>query len=205
MKYFLLCAFCFAIVVPSRAQSSWIECAQEAAKEFTANANKKVDYNEMIRREQSLKTCLSGKPMPDFSATSLDGKIISPEDIKGKVVLVNFWFIACAPCVKEIPMFNELNDEYKDCGFVILSFSRDSKFAIDEFIKSTPMNFNVFASSSKLIENTFGVVNGYPTNILLNKKGFLVEYSTGGAVDDIGIARTKEKMRQLIEDQLADK
>ena len=205
MKYFLFLAFAFASTVPVIAQSPWVDCAEEAKKSNVATEKKQIDYAEIIRREQILKTCLSEKPLPNFSATSLEGKTITPQDVKDKVVLVNFWFIGCAPCIKEIPMFNELNEEYKDRGFVILSFARDNQSSLKDFTKKTPLNFNVFPSAGNLIEKTFGVVNGYPTNLLLNKKGMMVEYSTGGAIDDVGIARTKEKMRQLIEKELASK
>ncbi len=64
----------------------------------------------------------------EFSANSfrtLDGSVLTLEDLEGKVVLVNAWATWCPPCVIEMPGFQRVYDDYKDQGFLVLGVSRD--------------------------------------------------------------------------------
>jgi thiol-disulfide isomerase/thioredoxin len=70
---------------------------------------------------------LIDQPLPYFSDTSLTGKVWNPEKLKGKVVLVNFWFIGCMPCMKEIKHFNQLHNSFKDKEFILLSIAPQVK------------------------------------------------------------------------------
>ena len=63
---------------------------------------------------------LIGKPVPDFSATDLDGNPISLQDYRGKVVLLDFWAVWCAPCIAEMPNVKNVYDTYKDEGFDVI-------------------------------------------------------------------------------------
>jgi thiol-disulfide isomerase/thioredoxin len=122
--------------------------------------------------------------------------------LKGKVVLINLWFIGCPPCVTEIPMLNELQNELGAKGFVILSFGRDDAQSIEEFRRENPMHFSVFANSKELMVNTFKMNFGFPTNVFLDRNGRIVELRTGGAMDEAGLRKTKEEFKTLIEDKL---
>lgn len=70
---------------------------------------------------------LVGKPMPDFSATDLDGKSISLQQYRGKVVLLDFWAVWCDPCTAEMPIVKRVYDTYKDQGFDIIGVSLDTE------------------------------------------------------------------------------
>jgi len=62
----------------------------------------------------------------EFSANSfrtLDGSVLTLEDLEGKVVLVNAWATWCPPCVIEMPGFQRVYDDYKDQGFLVLGVS----------------------------------------------------------------------------------
>src|SRR5688572_27232831 len=63
-------------------------------------------------RLDKLRECFIGLKFPDFSLTSIDGKQFQLSELKGKVIMLNFWFIACAPCVAEMPLLNQLVEEY---------------------------------------------------------------------------------------------
>ena len=66
-----------------------------------------------------------GKPAPAISGAGVDGEKIRLEDMKGKVVLVNFWATWCPPCVAETPTLRDLQSRYKDKGFRILGVNLD--------------------------------------------------------------------------------
>ncbi len=69
---------------------------------------------------------LVGKVIPDFSATDLDGKPISLQQYRGKVVLLDFWAVWCPPCIVEMPNVKKVYEKYKDQGFDIIGVSLDT-------------------------------------------------------------------------------
>src|SRR5690348_17397798 len=60
-----------------------------------------------------------GSRLPEFSVTDLQGRPLSSADLRGKVVLVDFWATWCAPCRKEMPGYQKLQDEYGSQGFQV--------------------------------------------------------------------------------------
>ena len=69
---------------------------------------------------------LVGKVVPDFSATDLDGKPISLQQYRGKVVLLDFWAVWCPPCIVEMPNVKRVYNIYKDQDFDIIGVSLDT-------------------------------------------------------------------------------
>ena len=66
-----------------------------------------------------------GKPAPEIEGKDVDGKPIRLADLKGKVVLVEFWATWCPPCVASFPTLRHLTRDYKDRGFAILGVNLD--------------------------------------------------------------------------------
>jgi peroxiredoxin len=155
------------------------------------------------RKMEKLRECMVGKKFPSFSVAAISGKNYSIVDLKDKVVLVNSWFIGCAPCVAEMLLLNELNQEFKDKGFLLLAFSTDDSEHLSQFLKDRPTTYDIFSNSRELIQQTLKTTYGYPTNIFLNKKGEIVEYSVGGALEEKGLQQTKERFRKIIMEELA--
>ena len=81
---------------------------------------------EEYRQKADPMSGLIGKVVPNFSATDLDGKPISLQDYRGKVVLLDFWAVWCGPCLTEIPNLKRVYDTYKDQGFEIIGVSLDT-------------------------------------------------------------------------------
>ena len=77
---------------------------------------------------------LVGKPAPPIAGTDVDGKPVSLAELKGKVVLIDFWATWCPPCIAAIPKLKALSQKYQDRGFVILGVNVD---AMHEDIKET--------------------------------------------------------------------
>src|SRR5215472_17240566 len=87
---------------------------------------------------------LSGTPAKDFAFT-LNGKTERLADMKGKVVLLNFWATWCAPCVEEAPALNQLQTEIAAKGGTILGVSVDDDAkAYDDFLKTYAIDFPTY-------------------------------------------------------------
>ena len=120
-----------------------------------------------------------GKPAPKFTITDMDGNIINSENTKGKVVFLNFWFTTCPPCIEEIPDLNKLYNAFKDNPNVVFaSISRDWKERVDKFLLKHPIDMPV----SVVSQNNIDVFNvyGFPTNIVIDKKGKIYQFTHGG-------------------------
>jgi len=118
-------------------------------------------------------------PLPDFSATTLDGKHIAKRDLKGKVAIVNFWATWCGPCRKEIPDFIALQEKYKD-RLVIIGFSVDEtgEQNVREFAAQFAMNYPVAMVTPELRE-IFGRVYALPTSFVVDPDGMVVQKHVG--------------------------
>ena len=93
---------------------------------------------------------LIGKVVPDFSATDLNGKPISLQDYRGKVVLLDFWAVWCGPCLTEIPNLKRVYDTYKDKGFDIIGVSLDTdETRLRNYLKKNNISWRQIFSGQK--------------------------------------------------------
>jgi peroxiredoxin len=113
-----------------------------------------------------------------FETTDINGVKILPEDWAGKTVVLNFWFINCAPCREEMPELNDLVSKYADNPNVIfIGIAPDKQDDIQEFIKSNPFAYHLVAGGRSYI-NQFGV-RAFPNNVVIDKDGKIVYHHSG--------------------------
>ncbi|WP_461829113.1 TlpA disulfide reductase family protein [Aquifex sp.] len=140
-----------------------------------------VVYLGIQKKEEEvhqLKGSLVGKPAPDFTLKTLDGREISLKDFKGKVVLINFWATWCPPCREELPLFERLYKKYKDKGFVILAVNTDPE-NLQDFLKDYGENlsFPILIGNDDILNKY--PVRGLPTSILIDREGKIVKVRLG--------------------------
>jgi peroxiredoxin len=124
---------------------------------------------------------ITGKILPDFTVKELNGMISTSDFVRnGKVTFMNFWFTSCTPCIAEIPNLNSLYDMVKDNPDVqFFAITWDSEAQAKETIKKYNIHFPVLLiSNSEASQVTFG--RGYPTNMVLDKKGKVFSILSGG-------------------------
>ena len=122
---------------------------------------------------------LIGESAPNFKMIDINGKTISSENTKGKVLVLNFWFIACKPCVSEIPELNEVYEKYKnDTNVVFASITFDKRAKVNSFLKKHSVKYPT-VSDAKEVCDLFKIT-GYPTNIVIDKNGNYFDYISGG-------------------------
>ena len=147
---------------------------------------KEEKMQEMMQNLQNQSTsfdaALKGKPLPDFVFKDILGNTYTPEDIKGKVVVINFWFINCAPCVEEMPELNKLVKEYennKDVLFLALTLDEKGSM-LNKFLETNVFDYNIIPDSKDYIMKKLQVP-AFPTHIVLDKNSnvmFTLTYYT---------------------------
>lgn len=140
------------------------------------NAFNSADARKMIDNPRRAREPFA----PDFSITTADGEYISLDDLKGKVVLLDFWGTWCPPCVTSVPGLRDLNKRFsKDASFVMISVSSDSdEEKWKEFIARERMVWAQFLDRERAVQNAFNV-RAFPTYVLLDGDGVIRYRSTG--------------------------
>ena len=94
------------------------------------------DWTEITEPSMESRLLPIGTPAPDFSFKTLDGKIFTLSDYRGKVVLINFWRVGCPPCRDELPWLEEMHKKYKDQGLIVVGYNTsDDEIFIRELLK----------------------------------------------------------------------
>jgi thiol-disulfide isomerase/thioredoxin len=116
-----------------------------------------------------------GSHLPEFSVKDLQGREISSADLRGKVVLVDFWATWCQPCKKEMPGYQKLLDLYGSRGFAVIGFKFDTMMDMEDpvqFAKKIGVRYPVAAAPDDL-KQKFGGIEGLPTTMLYDRQGIL--------------------------------
>ena len=108
---------------------------------------------------------------PDFTLKSKAGSNIRLQDLRGEVVLLNFWASWCGPCRQEMPLMDEIYQQYKDLGFTILAVNVDEDPAdADRFLAAVPVSFPVVYDSQSKVSEMYKV-DAMPTTIMIDRDG----------------------------------
>jgi len=115
---------------------------------------------------------------PAFTATDINGKKLSLEQLKGKIVVMNFWFIQCGPCRKEMPLLNALVEKYKNNSeIVFISFAMNEADELKTFFEKNIFSYQTVPTAEK-IAKSYKVVF-FPTNLVVDKSGKIVFNQSG--------------------------
>ncbi len=112
----------------------------------------------------------------NFTLADLQGKSWTLQDLRGKVVLVNFWATWCPPCRKEMPDLQALYDKYKDQGFVVLAISDEEAAKVAPFIAERKIGYPVLLDSGRKVNEAF-IVEGIPKSFVYDRSGKMVAQS----------------------------
>jgi peroxiredoxin len=121
------------------------------------------------------------EPAPQVQYTLLDGQKTSTDQLKGQVVLVNFWATSCTTCVAEMPEIMATHDKFKAKGYqtVAVAMSYDPPAYVANFAQTRKLPFGVAIDNTGVIAKSFGDVKLTPTSFLINKRGEIVKRYVG--------------------------
>ncbi|UTA47894.1 TlpA family protein disulfide reductase [Simiduia sp. 21SJ11W-1] len=113
---------------------------------------------------------LSG-PAPDFTLKSRDGKNIRLSDLRGQVVMLNFWASWCGPCRQEMPLLDELSKRYSRAGFTLLGVNVEQDTAAGEkYLQDTPVNFTILWDPTSQVSKMYNI-DAMPSTVMIDRDG----------------------------------
>src|SRR4029079_10181332 len=120
-----------------------------------------------------------GKAYPEFKITN-EKRTVDNQTMRGKVVLINFWFEGCHPCMAEMEALNNVFKKMEsNKDFVFISLTYDNQETIKRVKKKYDLKFEVFPVSNKECER-LNFSCGFPTSIILDKSGIVKYRHSGG-------------------------
>jgi len=140
---------------------------------------------------------VAGKPAPDFTLESLEGKNVQLSSYKGQAVLLNFWATWCGPCKIEMPWFVELQKEYGPQGLQIVGVAMDdaSKDEITKFVKEMGVNYTILLGK-EAVGQDYGGVNVLPTTFFIDRDGKIVAREFGLQSRSLFVDNIKKALSQ---------
>lgn len=127
------------------------------------------------------KPAVEGNPAPDFTLNTLKGEVVKLSELKGQVVLVNFWATWCPPCREEIPSMMRLEAAMAGKPFKMLCISIDDggQVAVEDFFRKTGFNLPTLMDTDKQASKLYGVT-GVPETFVVDKNGVILKKVVGG-------------------------
>jgi peroxiredoxin len=123
---------------------------------------------------------MEGSSLPGFNFTDLNGNVYNRGTTKGKVVVLNCWFIHCQACNEEMPDLNKLVEQTKgrkDIVFLGLAF--DKPDSLKNFLTKKNFEYAIVAEKEDYMRNDLGIIY-YPTHIIVNREGKIAKVIDGG-------------------------
>lgn len=114
-----------------------------------------------------------GADSPSWKAKTINGQLLSSEQLKGKYVLLDFWGSWCGPCIEQIPKLKQAYQKFKGANFEIIGFAYDNRSTLEKAVKDYDINWPQIVDLKGGYNSKFNVY-GYPTYYLINPNGKIV-------------------------------
>lgn len=211
-KWLVLAAVFFAICATATAQPSTPRPPKEI---FLDSDGKQISNNEFVdirmanpnykdaTRIETLpdgtkefhlqKVPQEGMPAPVFTLKTIDGKKISSEDLRGKVIVLNLWFIGCPACYRQEGVLSEARAKIEDKDVVFLAATADPANDVKRYIRARP-SLLTHAGDAKAMIGLFAV-STFPRSMVISKEGKIVYWRT--------TIHAKDKLESVIRAELA--
>lgn len=158
--------------------------------------NQKAEYKTKLKAEKEFRKKLNGTIIDELSFEDNDGLKFNLNNLKGKVIVLNFWFTQCKPCVAEFPELNKLREKFKSKSVEFYAVTWNDKETVDKFLLNHKLDFNIIANGKPIIDKF--KIRQYPFNILIDKKG-KIHY-----INDVLVLNALKKLENKIDQALLD-
>ncbi len=158
---------------PGETDSHYVELASLVRYEHMQAASDNPQFAAAMAKLEADDT---KRQNADFTLADLQGKPWHLRDLRGKVVLVNFWATWCPPCRKEMPDLDALYNKFKEQGFVVLAISDEEAAKVSPFISERKISYPVLLDPGRKVNDLF-VVEGIPKSFVYDRDGRMVAQS----------------------------
>jgi len=153
----------------------------------SGNDERSLQYAKL----DTFKNSLINKPVAAFNLVDINKNTWNTDKLKGKIIIINFWFTACNPCIQEMPHLNKLVAENKDSSVLFIAPAPENETQVKKFLKKYAFDYNIIPSSTEFISAMD--IKNFPTHLVVDKEGIIRQVFIG-YVDDI-----KEKLQAEID------
>jgi cytochrome c biogenesis protein CcmG/thiol:disulfide interchange protein DsbE len=144
----------------------------------------RVSGQEAMARSQRPPAPQVGFAAPDFTLETQDGGTISLADLRGQVVLVNFWATWCPPCRAEMPDIQQVYDRYREQGFTVLAVNQqEGEAQVAPFADQMGLTFPILMDRDGSVSARYRV-NGLPSTFFVDRDGIVQNVTLGGPMSE---------------------
>ncbi len=138
-------------------------------------------------------------PAAAFNLPSRAGPAVALGDLRGQVVLINFWATWCGPCRKEMPLLEQIQKKYGPLGFTMLGVNvEEDTRLMDAFLKDVPVSFPILLDPANGVSKLYNV-SAMPSTVIVDRKGNVRFIHQGFQPGDEG--KYQDVIRQLIREK----
>ncbi len=155
----------------------------------------KEDLEKMRIEKEAKNNTWIGKKIEPFEVIDINNHKVSSEALKDKIIVLNFYFTACGPCIREMPELNQLVHQYKGKDVVFIALALDKAEKVKAFLKEHPFEYTQIPDSDSLTQKF--KISSWPTHIIVDRKGIINYYTQGfqeNTINDL-----KSQLNKLVE------
>jgi len=170
------------------------------------NCYDKTSKLNFTERGKAIRDCLIGIETPNFKAVTINNDSIELKKYLGNVVVINFWFISCAPCIAEMPGLNDIVKKYINDSVKFISITKETKSNIlDFFSNKKHFDFEIISDNEEIFREIFSfkVGFGYPTTLVIDKEGVIRYIKSGGYSDKRAKNAIKNDLLPIIDELIS--
>ncbi len=139
------------------------------------------------------------RPAAEFRLQARGGGALALSELRGKVVLVNFWATWCGPCRKEMPLLEQIQKKYGPLGFALVGVNvEEDTRLMDTFLKDVPVSFPILLDPANGVSKLYEV-SAMPSTVIIDRKGVVRFIHQGYVPGDEG--KYQDMIRQLIRER----
>lgn len=130
------------------------------------------DFNQYIKSDEKNRKKLKKSVLDDLVMVDIDGNQHDFESIGSKIIVLDFWFTTCAPCIKEMPEMNELKEEFGTNNVAWFGVTYDNKEKVNRLLSKVQFDFTIVPNSQHLVDR-FGI-KFFPTTLIIDENRKIV-------------------------------